>query len=203
MKIGVDCDDTIANFVGPFISWHNEKYGTSAKEEEVNVFDMAPILGISNEVCRERIEEFYRGSGLENMPLIDGAKEALLQLKEEGNELYNVTARPKPLEERTRNYFNINLPNIFTDIYFSNNLISSTNNINKGEVCKKLGLSFFIEDGLKYAEQCAKEGIITILFNKPWNKCSSEFEIQNRFIRVFSWQDVPNTIKRYSSFKRK
>ena len=199
-EIGVDLDDVLGDFTGSLLKYHNHTYGTNAKREDVKTYDAAGALGISQKLNRERIDEFYQTTALEDMPLIDGAKEALTQLKAEGDELYIITARPRPLEERTKCYFDSKLPGIFKDVYSSSNHISSVNNINKGEVCVKKGLQAFVEDGLHYSIQCAERGVIAILLNRPWNQCGGERESKNRFIRVFFWRDIPNTIKRYSSF---
>lgn len=201
MKIGFDCDDTTVDFVGSFIKYHDNNYGTKLDFQKISSYDMAPLIGVSPEIMRARVKEFYDGPGLENLHLINGAKEVLLQLKAEGNELYIITARPKPLEERTINYFNNNLPNVFKEIYLRQSSQNfSLNGLDKGEVCQRFGLKFFMEDGLHYAKQCAEKGTRVILFNAPWNQCSSEMENEHRFIRVFSWRDVPNTIKTYSAF---
>jgi len=199
MKIGIDLDEVLAGFFESFIKYHNKNYGTALRREMLRDYDISKILGIDYDALEPRLEDFYKSEEFKNIRPIEGAIESIPEIRE-GNELFIVTGRPSRFEKDTLGWINKHFPETFKEVHFSDYDSVYPNEMDKGKNCKKLGLKFFIEDNLVYAAQCSKNGTRVLLFDAPWNKCSDELESQHRFIRVFSWRDISNTIKMFSTF---
>ena len=59
----------------------------------------------------------------------------------------------------------------------------------KGEVCKKLGIDLFIDDGRNNCENVSKYGIDVLLFENYYN-CD-----ETRFDKVKNWDEVLSIVK--------
>ncbi len=97
---GIDLDEVVFDFVGPFIKFANQKYGTSFSRKDMTSysFERSKIIPIGTN--EENVLEFCRQGGMLNLPLMPGAKEALRLL----NGLYEivyVTTRLQEFEDDT------------------------------------------------------------------------------------------------------
>src|SRR3989339_605385 len=150
LKIGIDIDDVIVNFIEPFLYFYNKKF---------------------HEL--ELIEEFKNK----------------INFLFKNYEVFFITARPLSIKEKTERFFEKSLKNKkYTIIYSVNyHYNNSYEGKSKVEICKSLGLSYFIEDNQYNALDCAKKGIKTFLINKPWiNNLGIFFqnESKNNFKKV-------------------
>ena len=73
-------------------------YNLKLDETEICYHDLDLLLGIS----KEERDELVKVTLLEDLSLIDGAKEALMELYSENNQIFILTARSKELENITR-----------------------------------------------------------------------------------------------------
>ena len=65
--------------------------------------------------------------------------------------------------------------------------------LSKPDMCKKIGAKILIDDSLLYAQECAKEGIKTILFgNYPWYQ--NKHDLHENIKRVEGWHEVDKVI---------
>ena len=90
MRILIDMDDVLEHLVDAMVEWINEKYGTSAKVEDVREWDMTkafPTLEREQVYSCEFDDEFWK-----TVKPMEGADEALRTLIAEGHEIYIVTA---------------------------------------------------------------------------------------------------------------
>lgn len=90
MTILVDMDDVLERLVPAWVRYINERFGTSVRPEEVRDWNMALAFpGLSREQVYSAEDDELLWDYTEPMP---GAPEALLQLTEEGHQIYIVTA---------------------------------------------------------------------------------------------------------------
>lgn len=185
-KIGVDLDDVLLEFNEGFRVFHNKKYGTNYSISDIKSWELGYVMNCpQNEVAR-RVEEFYYSDDHEKLEPVKGAIDVLKKISK-NNDIYVVTARPEHTKEKTINLVEKYFKNIFKDYIFTGIHHGSGNIKNKGEICKELGVSFFVDDGLHNAEHVAMNGIPVFLFDRPWNQKNN---LDPLIRRVISWSEI-------------
>lgn len=187
MKIGIDIDGVLANFFDAYVSYHNKIHNTSFSIQDMQRYSLWKNRGwdLPESETQEEILSFYNDHAFENIPVVEGAREGILELSRRGHEMSLISARPDFLEEKTFVWVGRNFLDVFENIYFTNFL--GTSNGNKSEVCFKSGHGTLIEDHLNYANECAEKDIKVFLLNQPYNQCDS---LHSNIIRVNGWQDL-------------
>src|SRR5688572_173557 len=100
MKIGVDIDDVLASFMLAMIEYDNKAYGTTFVRDDFKSFDLSKTWGGTTEEAIDRVFRFYESPGFKDVGVMEGAKEAIQELKK-NHELAVVTARPEILRAAT------------------------------------------------------------------------------------------------------
>ncbi len=188
MKIGIDIDEVITETLNSLLKYINIKRGTNFVKEDINEYGLWNCgLHKSKEECILEFEEFQSSSDFDNIPLVEFVKESLIFLKKR-YELVFITARPEKIREKTL----IFLKNLLSDENFE--LIHAGgvySGKTKAEICVEKNCVFMIEDNFNFANDCAKKGIKTFLFDKPWNK---NIESSENLIKVRGWKELINYI---------
>lgn len=185
-RYGFDLDDVILNFMESFRGFHNENYGTNHELEDYTDFYLENILGCTKEEIVKRVEVFYNSHEHKNANPVKGAVEVLKKLSDK-YELIIITAKPEELREQTIAWLNIHLPNIFSDVVFTNHFQGEGPKRNKGDVCLELGIEAFVDDAIHNAENVASVGIPVLLLDTPWNRKFEETEFVKR---VQNWEQI-------------
>lgn len=187
MKIGIDIDDCLGDFLTSFCEFHNETYSTGLKPEDFISYNFALIIG---EDSKERVAQFYKSTHFHNIQPWEDSQEAVKKLAEK-HELYIITSRFGAFDI-TLDWLNKYFPNTFSknNVHFTANGYEGTSGRTKKEFCEKLGLDYLIEDSLEYVEQCCK---ITkcILLDRKHNRIRDLKEVT----RVYSWSEVPKIVE--------
>ncbi len=192
MKIAIDIDETVLEFLGGFFSFykkhHNPHFNYSPNKVYNYLFE--DILGVDSEEVRKLFTEFKHTPFFKNLPAVDGAKEAILELSQK-NDIIFITARPIDLGAETKSQLKSLFPkNNFQIIHTHDN--NNRKIKEKAEFCKELGIRIMIEDDARAALKCTEEGMICFLIDKPWNKKQEEHE---KIIRVKSWPEIVQRLK--------
>jgi uncharacterized HAD superfamily protein len=194
LKVGVDCDEPLADFNAHLQPWHNRHYGTDISVEDVHTFKLWEVWGCSREESNRRILRFYKSPAFNRITptpgSVDGVAEAAKQ-----NDLVVVTSRVGPAVPRTQPFIDEHYPNKFQEIYFSSNYaLAGEAAKSKGEVCADLGLDVVIDDCLDYAFDIIKKDIPVLLFDRPWNRESAYPPgmkvLPNGISRVKTWEEI-------------
>ncbi len=189
MKIGIDIDDTLLDFVGTFINFHNEIYKTNLKKEDFKTYSFSHARGGTIKQEINTVNQFYKTDFFKKMQPFEGVVEVIQKLKK-NNDLFIVTSRPIHMQGGTLEWLVEHLPNIFSEVFFSSNHYTKAKNSGrtKAEICYDLDASLLIDDSLEYAKQCVKKGIEVLLFgdDSPWNQNG---EIKG-VTRVKDWQAI-------------
>ena len=118
---------------------------------------------------------------IENVEVKDDVKNTLKTIKNNGNNIYLITARFK-----TDKFSAYDLTKIWlekNEIPFDELIIDADD---KAKICRSKKIDIFIDDSYKNCIQVANEGIKTYLMTTELNKNIDSGNIQ----RVYSWRDI-------------
>jgi uncharacterized HAD superfamily protein len=189
LKIGIDIDEVLVEFVRPYLEFHNQKFGKSLKLEEVKKFHFWEDLGFSLEEIQPLFEEFNKSFILlEDMPFFENAKESVLKLSE-NNEIFFITSRPEKIRQGTENFLKMHFANF--KFINSGDTYGGVKK-NKADICKENKLDLMIEDSSKIALECAQNRIKVFLMDKPWNQ---DLNINENILRVKNWKEIMKKIE--------
>lgn len=186
MKIGVDLDDTLGNFIPALVEFHNNVYGTKIKVEDFKSYRFWETWGGTLEQAVEKVYEFFKTPYFKNIKPVEGAKEVLERLKK-NNELFIITARQESIRKETEEWLNKNYPNIFSKIYFTNQYSLGGTETTKKKICDELEMDVLIEDNINYTFECAGPNRKVYLIDRPWNQSA---ELPQNAKRVYSWKEI-------------
>lgn len=180
MKIGIDIDGVISDFVKSFIKIVKKKYNLDLREQDIYVHDLFLVLGITEEEAGELIHETLT----QDLDLIPGAKKSLNQLKRE-HEIYLLTARTEDLINITKNWLKRKGIPYDKLLHLREGLKHQAD----------LKLDIIVEDNLKDAIRWLRKSKIVIIFDHPWNR---SFNVRKLFRRAYNWQEIVEVVKEIS-----
>ena len=182
MKIGIDIDEVIAEFLESFLEFYNLKYNGNFKKEDFKDYKFEEILGGTPDKTAELIQEHgYDGE----IRLVDGALEAVKELSKK-HELIILTARHPMFKDKTEKFLEMHFGNIFSQILYTGEAFQKYGTT-KSDLCKELDINIIIEDNKLFSRECAEKGIRVLLFDKPWNQI---YEHHKNIIRVKDWKEI-------------
>ncbi len=192
MKIGIDLDDVLVQFLAALIKYHNDTYGTNLKFEQFHSYQFWKIWGGNKKEAIQKVYDFYESPYFENILPVDGAQKTIQFLSSKNYDLYIITSRPSDISKKTRESVQKHFPNCFKKIYFTNQYSKNTNPTKKKEICDSLNVDILIEDSVEYALDCLNDSRKVFLINQPWNiKKNTPEEIY----RVDSWKEIIEKFK--------
>lgn len=165
--VGVDIDGVLAAYPDHFIDFINKRAGTNYKTEELTQYNLYQAFDLPEDYMRKLKDEFRQTGEKRNIPVIDGAREFLQNLKAQGYHVVLLSARPYKKYRRifadTQEWLNKNglvHDAILWDEDKCNRLIRE---FGEGNV------KFFVEDHIKNANDVAKLTKVYLL-NKKYNQ---------------------------------
>lgn len=195
ITIAVDMDEVLCHFVPKLIEFHNDTYSTDIQFEKFHNYAFHKVWGGSPEETQEKMNLFFQSKHFQSLERVKGSYESLKLIKDTHScRMVIVTSRQLFLRDATESFLNAHFPgSIFDEILMGNHYGETGEKLSKSEMCLKVGASILIDDSLLYANECAKNGIKTILFgNYPWNQ--SERELHNLVKRVEKWDEIVSYI---------
>jgi uncharacterized HAD superfamily protein len=184
MKVGIDIDEVVVEFVRHFLKIHKDKTGEDFDYNSVNSYNLWEPLNISKEKAFSYFYAFEEYGFHDNPNFIQFSKEAINEISSK-MEIFFLTARSNKLKAKTKNFLIKTFKNKEINIFHSGDSFKNGNK-SKAELCNEIGISLLIEDQKDIAENCANNGIKVLLFDKPWNK---EIEHKN-IIKVSGWKEA-------------
>ncbi len=184
MKIGIDIDEVMAEFVKGYMDFVERTRGEKVDFENIFSYDLWKVLKISREKAFEIAEEFADSGEFDNIQLVEGCKKGVEKISQ-NNKIFFITARPLNLKKKTKFFLEQNLPNTNFKLLFSGD-IHPNNSLKKHDICKMHGVKILIEDNGEQAVRYASKGIKIILLDKPWNK---NYVHENIF-RAKDWEEI-------------
>lgn len=189
MKIGIDIDGVIADFVKKFLEFYNKKTGNNFSTENWVTYNFWDFIPITKEEGKKLMDEFYSLEDFDEIPLIEGSKEAIHELSKQ-NQIYIITARPLRWGEKTKKFFDKHFSGKQINLIHSRDKEDKT--VYKREICNNWGINLLIEDCGDIALQCAERGIQVFLLNSLYNQNISHKNIT----RVKNWNEILEKINK-------
>jgi uncharacterized HAD superfamily protein len=185
-NIGIDFDDVLHDFNESLYSYHNKKYGTSIKRNDVVSYDIEKIWGGTKDEAIEKVYEFYRTREHDETMPLDGSVEVIRSLAHKFS-LHIITSRVEEIKDLTIRWLDRHFPDMFSSVVFVNHYGKSMKSKRtKAEVCSELYVDLMIEDSLEHALAISACGIPVILIDCPWN----QGETPDNVYRVRSWKEI-------------
>jgi len=178
MKLIIDIDNVVCNFVYAMIEYINFKLSKNFKPKDVTVWDFvdSPRIDIEYDHMMELFNEFFGLKLWSNVPLYPDTKEILNWIAKNHEFIY-LTNRPPEAEQNTIDYFeHHNLPYCATHVLRSyeddvcSGSITFINGHRKAEFAKIIGADVAIEDKPKTVQEYLDEGIHVALKVEPYNE---------------------------------
>ncbi|MDB5258971.1 MAG: hypothetical protein JWO73_179 [Candidatus Taylorbacteria bacterium] len=186
--IAIDIDDVIAANASAFVEYSNRKYGTNLTIDDYQEH-WAEVWKVEHEEVKKRAIEYHESGHIATYSMIDGAYEALKQLKERFR-LVAVTSRRNSINQLTKEWIQKYYPDIFDTIVFCGFFDSEKSGLNltKGDLVKNMAAEYFIDDQIKHVSAVAENGIKSLLFGDYfWNKTDN---LPENVLRVKNWQEA-------------
>ncbi len=184
MKIGIDIDEVVVEFMKDYLEFHNQKKGTEYKYENIFTYRFEDFSKLPKEEVRELVLSFSGGEKFDNLEFVKDAKENIFKL-EKKNKIFFITSRHPITKQSTLDFFERNFPKNNFTIHFSGENWEGSKS--KGEICLEFGVDLIIEDNEDYALECAEKGIKTFLIDRPWNQNCVGHE---NITKVKDWEEL-------------
>lgn len=189
MKIGIDIDEVIVEFVEGYLEIYKIKFGKIPLKESILSYNLWEYLDLTKEEAYSLSDELYESDIFKDLIFVEGALESVKKLSE-NHEIFFITARPEQIKEKTELMLKKAFPDINYNLLHSKGFYGGVKS--KGEICRKLGINFMVEDHKEMALDCAKNKVKTFLLEKPWNR---DCEDHVKIIKVKNWGEILGKIK--------
>ena len=188
LKIGIDLDNTVADFFTIAAPLIKEHYGLEPDFSKP-VYRIEEVFGINPDkrppgMIRDLLE---KGNLFRHLPPLDvgiGGLTHGIQAREEKINIYMITARTPTdiIVEDTMYWLHAN-GFVFTDVFFT---------ADKANLCKAVGIDVMMEDELGHILPIVQTGIRVIVRDQPWNDNGilEHFEKKGQVKRATSWQQM-------------
>lgn len=197
MRIGIDIDDTTVITVNAMVKYA-DKYDTLVLGRKgtnnnlgliKNRYYLKALYGWTDEEKFGFFNMYYKNVLEECVPMPNVDK-VIKKLKEDGHEIYFITARLNNIPE-------CNTEEITKETLKRANIPYDKLIINAGDkilACKENKIDFFIEDSYETCKQLSKINIPSILMTTKMNKNIDEGNIR----RVHNWDEIYSEIVKYN-----
>jgi 5'(3')-deoxyribonucleotidase len=187
LKIAVDIDDTIADFITGLNNYANKVLDACYKIEDYTNTRFGKIWSnVTEERSQEIITQFiFSNNSLDLIPIKD-AYDVLKEIKNLGGvEFHIVSARHTLLMDDTKKWLDTHYPDIFSSITLCN-YHGEGEKLSKGDVCVGLGVKVLIDDNpLNLDNSNSFKNLI--IHKKPWNNEGYEWiQIKAELIKLYN-----------------
>ena len=200
MNLGIDIDDTIANTYDVLLKYLQEytRDDIVIDREKANRDILAQMYHTNfrnggDKQDKEFLNRYYEKTVLKVETKID-AVESIKKLKEEGNQIFLITARfPSNkfnIEELTKDWLKK------YGIQYDKLILNSQNKV---ITAKEHCIDIFVDDNIKNCTDMAKAGIKTYIMDSNVNKDFKDENIE----RVYSWSQLYQKIEDYKKVRNK
>lgn len=187
MRIGIDFDDVICNTMQGFLKYYNNiLWEETLKFEDLieSDFTLIPKLQDKLHSSFDHFNNYFLSNDFINVEPLENAYEKLKLLKDWGNELFIVTARPLEWKDITLKRLDKFFPNMIDWVYFTGSYGTITA-WRKSEICNQLWLNIFIDDNYMNCHDISQNCNIPVyMLSKSWN---INKQLSPNIKRVDSW----------------
>ncbi len=169
MRIVLDCDDVLADFVSGLGEVYNRKYGTSYKLDDFGPDPTHWVKLLGPKAIGQMYTLFNNGELAWNLKPIPGSVETLQQLHAKGDELHVVTSRNHLPLHITPRWLEREYGKVIQDVIYAK-LTPDDDRPTKGEICQRLKADLAVDDITRHVEDVSSYGIPCLLYDQPWNR---------------------------------
>lgn len=184
MLVGVDLDDTLADFIPELAAFHNARYGTNLTKESFHSYRFWEVWGGSLEENQRKVKEFFRSLYCPKILPVTDSVECVDSLSQR-HKLVIISSRPDEGVDRAKDWINLYFSDRFSGIYFT------TPEMKKSDICEKTGVEVLIDDSATFARYCASKNTRVLLLDQPWNR---DPNLPKEVTRVYSWKEITEII---------
>lgn len=178
LRVGYDLDDVIADLdmmvrqrLGVILGRYLPKEARTCHYFS-DVPGLPEKLGLTPEELRSLVIDCYNEIDYKDLPVSTSAVKMINKLKNDGHQVYIITARNANLKDVTARWLDdMGITNV--PVYFGDDGLGSDDN-SKANISKRLHLDYFIDDKLSNLRQFDDIGqvsrTIPIAFDQPWNQ---------------------------------
>ncbi|MEO7904625.1 MAG: HAD family hydrolase [Candidatus Saccharimonadales bacterium] len=182
LSIGIDCDDVLVATAEKSVAFFNERYGNHLTLDDMFQMPTIEKYGTTDiRIVLARVAEFTQEMAGE-LPLIDGAYDAIDGWKRQGVGLHMITGRSAPTQDATLQALRRDFCDAFTSYEFTDSLNPETKR-SKRDVCLELGTVAMIDDLIINDLPGATTGMV--FGNYPWNRNK---DLPDNAVRVPNWE---------------
>jgi len=179
IKFAFDIDGCVANLLPIILSTIYDLFNVKIEETELHSFDIEEVSELSGDQVHRAVSDAIQK--VNQIKPIEASIEFIKYYHQKTNDTVTfVTARGMHDYAATEEWLN----KYFGDIPYA--IVMSKN---KGEVCERMKIDYFVEDQMKYAEKIANTGTIVLLFDSSQNKFADDEKNEN-IIRVKDWKEI-------------
>jgi len=190
MKIGIDIDEVVAEFMPKFLEFYNNKFNKKYKKEDIFVYNLWEVFGGTKEDTIKLVDDFYDTKGYDEIELLENAGEIIKELSNK-HEIFFITSRTLRFQQKTERFFDRHFPEMNFHLIYTSDLHDG-NGKKKSEICKDIGIKAHVDDNKDYALEIAESGVKVLLLDKPWNQNHKEHK---NIIKVKNWKEIAEIIK--------
>ncbi len=179
LVIGLDIDGVIVDYASVMLPILSEVCNRPVSLEEICHWDLKECLGI-DEAAEEYVwEKTLRTDILVDAPAITGAIDGVSRLS--GHEIWIITSRPVSMQRLTESWLDERQVRYHRIIF-----VEDGDKMSAGPK-----FDVFVEDYLEEARIFAEAGVLTLLFNQPWNQADT---LPGNCERVYDWSTIISII---------
>jgi len=189
MKIGIDLDDVIVDYMGGFCKFYNYKHGTNFSISDFKSYHIWETIGGTRLQAISLVRKFYNSYLFDRLKLIRGAKEGVREIfNNHDSEI--ITARFGYFKIKTERCLKKNFKDIDLRVFYPGFFNAAEKKL---RICQERGIELMIEDNKDYALKIARGGIKVLLFDRPWNR-DGEIK-EGNIIPVKNWNEILEKIE--------
>jgi len=180
MKIGIDIDGVISDFVTSFRKLVKKKYNFEFGYDDIQQHDLYKVLGIDEDEALQLITDTFDY----DLGFQPGAIQGVNELYK-SHEIVLITARPPKTKDITISWLD-NHKIQHHDLIF---LLEGKKHQINGEK-----FDVIIDDHLEEIINWIGKASLVLVFNHPWNK---SLNIKNNFERVYNWEGILERLNKF------
>lgn len=201
--IACDIDEVLFPYLPAWIDFYNRTHETAVKVSDFHSYNFSRVLvQHDEEYISNVVYDFHNSPEFLEVEPIDGSVTAVRKLQEMGD-VHFVTSRQQVIAQQTHDwiyrYFGINHDKIHIGNHWCKETDAVTSKKTKAEMCRLIGARVLIDDSVSYIKECAREGMMALLFDfngsYGWSKLKPDDDGDERVTRVTSWQDTIRVIQ--------
>ncbi|MDM5197638.1 HAD family acid phosphatase [Fictibacillus enclensis] len=168
MKFGFDIDDTLINLRGYAFTIYNKKLNKNLAMdifEALKTVEIHEPFGLTNAEGKEMWNTLREEIYFSDCPPYPDAVETLQELKEQGHEIYYITARPGEHGERTMNWMKKQGFPVDGDKFYC-----GMKDHEKVKIIEELGLDFYFDDKPGVLDTLSSGSLRVVVRDQSYNR---------------------------------